>query len=197
MPKHSEPDDVHFGHAFAMFKEFPGNDPKSDTKVWRAAESLGLTRISSEPMTDDCRRLENDCPDADIVVLDDAGFGFREHSDLWPKALSGRPGVIFKMTGDVTKGKLWKAVAENHAERLIAILPIGDLRRTKALISRQLSWERTAQDLVWEWRKNSDFDLLQNCAHVIVSFGAAGAVHLKSHPKNSPEAFLFFVLRIV
>jgi hypothetical protein len=187
---------VRFNHAFAMYKQFPRNDADSDTKVWRAAESLGLTKISSEPpsTTDDCRRVEDDDPNADIVVLDDAGFGFRDHSDLWPKALSSNrePWVIFKMAGDVMKGKLWEMVANKHAKRLIVILPIGDLRRTKALISRQLSWDRTAQDLVLEWRKSSDFALLRECAHVIVSFGSAGAVHLKSQFDNKHEAFLFF-----
>ena len=195
MPKRSTPDDSRFGHAFAMYREFP-KSAKDGEMVWRAADSLGLTRrVGDEKVGGlDCRRLESDDPNADLVVLDDAGYGFRDaenEATLWPKGFTApkgnKPWVILKMSGQVLAGPLWKRAVPLYAERLIVVIPAWDLRGTKALVSRGLSWESTALDVVKEWHSNTN---LQKCAHVIVSFGAAGAIHLRSG--SSPPAQLYF-----
>ena len=54
-------------------------------------------------------------------------------------------------------------------------MTVNDLRLTEVQISHQLSWERTAQDLVWEVIYNRNLPSLARCAHVVVSFNAAGA----------------------
>src|SRR5262249_62377510 len=89
----------------------------------------------------------------DLVVLDDAGLGFRERPELWPGAIArepGRPWVVLKMARPVADGPLWEHLVETCGDRLIALLTINDLRRTEGRISHRLSWERTAQDLIWE-----------------------------------------------
>ena len=54
-------------------------------------------------------------------------------------------------------------------------MTVNDLRLSEVQISRELSWERTAQDLAWEIVYNLAIQGLKECAHVVVSFQAAGA----------------------
>src|ERR1035438_4332765 len=86
-----------------------------------------------------------------------------------------RPWVLVKMSRPVAQGELWDHLCAHHADKLIAVMTVNDLRLTEVQISHELSWERTAQDLVWEVIYNRDLRSLVRCAHVVVSFNAAGA----------------------
>ena len=68
---------------------------------------------------------------------------------------------------------------------------IDDLRQSEVQISRQLSWERTAQDILWELTHNPHVNGLSRCKHVVISLGAAGAVYLTT-PDGEGRARLFF-----
>jgi hypothetical protein len=59
-------------------------------------------------------------------------------------------------------------------------------------ISRQISWERTAQDLVWELLYNPKVNAITQCLHVIVSFDTAGAILLSRKSGDTLDAILFF-----
>src|SRR5205823_12834996 len=84
--------------------------------------------------------------------------------------------------------------------RLIVVMTVNDLRLTEVQISREHSWERTAQDLAWELVHNPRVNGLSRCAHVVVSFDTAGAVVLSqaardavtSPGKSVPQFRLFF-----
>lgn len=94
------------------------------------------------------KQVVGDAPGADVVLLDDANLGFRDRPDLWPAAIAADAPpswILVKMARPVAKGKLWDHLQEHHADRLVAIIPVNDLRRTEVHISRGLSWERTAQ----------------------------------------------------
>ena len=54
------------------------------------------------------------------------------------------------MSRPIADGPLWAHLREHHARRLIAVLRVNDLRLAEVQISRELSWERTAQDIFWE-----------------------------------------------
>jgi len=54
------------------------------------------------------------------------------------------------MSRPVAQGDLWDHLSAQHAEKLVAVMTVNDLRLTEVQISRELSWERTAQDLAWE-----------------------------------------------
>src|SRR5215813_11256783 len=85
------------------------------------------------------------------------------------------------------------------------VIPVNDLRFKNAQISRELSWERTAQDLVWKLRNNSELAELSQCAHVIISFGTAGALLLSrsnskeraSEESGTPDCTLFFDPKVI
>jgi len=161
------------------------------------AQYLGIDHClwdeSSEE--DQTLRVVDDPTEVDIVVLDDAGLGFRDRPALWPKSLQNReqkPWVILKMSKPVAEGPLWDHLFEAYAKNLIIVTTIADLRQTEVQISRQVSWERTSQDLVWELLYNPRVNALAQCAYVIVSFGTAGTILLSRNSKSVPDAMLFF-----
>lgn len=117
---------------------------------------------------------------AGIVILDDASNGFRDAVDAWPAAVKtegSQPIVIYKMSRPLATGSLWEAVRRNHGERLIVVISADDLRESGMQISRQLSWERTATDFVWQLASNPALIGLANCRHLVVRFGIDGAIH--------------------
>ena len=180
------PDDHQFHHSPSMWYLFGYADkPGEHEPVWRVEEFLGLDHCAKNaiPEGEEWKRVVEDTSDAELVVLDDANLGFRDRKDLWPQAIMTprrKPWILLKMARPIAQGDLWKHLHENHADRLIVVIPVNDLRKTEVQISRELSWERTAQDVVWELAHNPRINALSQCARVIVSFNAAGAV-LFSH----------------
>jgi hypothetical protein len=199
------PGDPRFHHSYAMWSLHDydvktSREKNKPAKSWRVEEFLGLDRALDEPAGDAAwKRVEPDSPDAAIVVLDDADLGFRDHSDLWPAALSSghRPWILLKMARPVAQGPLWDHLHKHLADRLIAVMAVNDLRLTEVQISRELSWERTAQDLAWELVHNPRVNALSHCAHVVISFDTAGALLLSSRRTGPPECQLFFDPKVI
>ncbi len=87
------PGDERYHHSYAMWSLFK-NGVKSlldtDKPAWRVAEFLGLDRSPADGPSGvaNWKKVVNDPPEADLVVLDDADLGFRDHSELWPKAIT-------------------------------------------------------------------------------------------------------------
>ena len=200
-----DPSDGRFHHSYAIWSPFKYSTRSSEKEptAWRVAEFLGLSRSEAHEQTEatDSRRVVDDSVEADLVVLDDADLGFRGHRELWPEAISNRsPWVVLKMASPIARGQLWEHLCRAHADRLIVVTTIKDLRQADVQISRALSWERTAQDLFWELVHNPSVNGLSKCAHVVISFGAAGAVLLSGlETRNeaageglAPECHLFF-----
>jgi hypothetical protein len=122
---------------------------------------------------------ESNYVNADIIVLDDAGNGFREMPKTWPQALEsvGDSIVIYKMSLPLLAGGLWKKVIENPPENLIVVINADDLRRTEGIhISRSLSWERTAKDFVFELQRSDALNSLKKCPYLVVLFDTDGAI---------------------
>jgi hypothetical protein len=174
------PEDPRFHHSYASWMPFPfaAKAPDKEKPAWRVAEFLGINRCSDREADTKWARVVNDDSRAQIVVLDDADLGFRSKRDLWPAALTefgSHPWVLVKMSRPVARGELWDHLRAHHAEKLIAVMMVNDLRLTEVQVSHELSWERTAQDLVWEVIYNRALRSLAPCAHVVISFNAAGA----------------------
>lgn len=177
---HIGPEDPRFHHSYATWMPFPFSAKGSEKQkpVWRVAEFLGINRCSSTEIPTNWARVVNDSFSAQLVVLDDADLGFRSKREIWPASLKepgSRPWVLVKMSRPVAQGELWDHLCAHHAGRLIAVMTVNDLRLTEVQISHGLSWERTAQDLVWEVIYNRYLSSLVRCAHVVISFNAAGA----------------------
>jgi len=195
---HIGPEDPRFHHSYASWLPCAYATAKGferEERAWRVAEFLGIHRRSTSDISDDWARVVNDSSNAQLVVLDDADLGFRSKRALWPASLTtpgSRPWVLVKMSRPVAQGELWDHLCLHHADKLIAVMTVNDLRLTEVQISRELSWERTAQDLAWEVIYNRDLRGLARCAHVVVSFNAAGAfLYSRDGEREAPCRLLF------
>lgn len=187
-----------FHHSYAIWSPFKVDEHKSDKgdKVWRVQEFLGLCKaFSDNSSSDNWKKVVDDPINPDLIILDDAALEFRDSPEYWPQALSkggSKPWILLKMARPVAKGRLWNHLLQNHADRLIVVMTVDDLRLGQVHISRQVSWERTAQDLMWELLYNPHVNEIIQCAHAIISFNTAGAILLSKKPDSLPDAFLFF-----
>lgn len=192
------PADDRFYHSYALWAEYS----TSHGDAWRVKAFLGLDGgegvLDSNPQP--WQSVAEDTPTADLVVLDDANLGFRNQRSLWPQAITAegaQPWILLKMARPIARGALWEHLLEHHADRLVVVIPVTDLRRTVVQISEGLSWERTAQDVVWELKHNPRINGLSRCAHTIISFDTAGAILLSRFADDkkktlSLKSYLFF-----
>jgi hypothetical protein len=172
---------------------FPVSAGKKDekTSVFRVKSYKGATG----PEGDDPSAALFKGPAAapGLVVIDDAGNGFRDHENLWPSALvrSAAPLILLKMSRPLLTGRLFAELRKRHGDRLVVVLSADDLRREGLKISRRLSWERTARELVWQMASNPALLPLAGCAAVVVRFGVDGAI-VSSRLKGAVEAWLYY-----
>lgn len=193
------PGDDGLNHSYSVWSRFRrGAADKGPARAWRVESFLGVDRArTDEPVRAEWRRLENDLPNADVIVLDDAALGFRDLSDpaLWRRAMARpRPWVVLKQARPVASGPLWEHLLEVCPDRLVVVFTIDDFRGREVQVSRELSWERTAQDLLWELVHKPSVNALSRVAHAVVSFGPEGAA-LVSAPGDgaaAPTCTLFF-----
>ncbi|MCL2826928.1 MAG: hypothetical protein FWD72_05940, partial [Eggerthellaceae bacterium] len=64
------------------------------------------------------------------------------------------------------------------ADRVFLMLTADVLRENGALISRQVSWERSATELVWQLKNNPRLAYLLEVANILVTFAEDGIVHI-------------------
>jgi len=145
---------------------------------------------------------------ASLLVLDDTGNFFRTSKDQWPAAIAQAPAgaapiVVHKLHRPLPapdkpetmgleatcKPLLWETLARNFPRRRVVVVPIDDLRSDDVSISRGLSWERTALDLVWNLMNLPQWEELRTSPHLIVRLGLDGAVywHYDETKANDPE----------
>jgi len=188
------PEDQRFHHSYAMWipVETDAKGKDGAQTVWRVEEFLGFDEAGGQggdyQLTGKVRRapapplrLSADPPRAALVVLDDAGLGFRDRRNAWPRAVrheKHRGWVLCKMASPVAQGSLWDRLVRGYGDHLVVVMEVNDLRRTEVHVSRGLSWERTAQDVFWELTRNPRVNALSRCRHVVVSFGPSGALLL-------------------
>lgn len=190
-----DPGDDQYHHSYAIWSLHTYGEKLASDKekrAWRVEEFLGLDRApADEPSRlPNWKKVVNDPTKADLIVLDDADLGFRDHSKLWPRAITNKgshPWILLKMARPVAEGLLWKHLHSNYADCLIVVMTVNDLRLTEVQISRELSWERTAQDVAWELVHNPRVNALSRCAHVVISFDTAGAVLVSRPPTSNQE----------
>ncbi|MBI2835743.1 MAG: ATPase [Acidobacteria bacterium] len=176
--------DRSFHHSYAIWSAFKYSThpaQSGEKPAWRVQEFLGLDRAAPDAPRD-WQKVPDDDGEADVIVVDDADLGYRDREELWPRALAGRsnrrPWIVLKMARPVAQGGIWERLHRDCADRLIVVMTVNDLRLSEVQITRELSWERTSQDLAWELVHNPRVNALAQCAYVIVSFDTAGALLL-------------------
>jgi hypothetical protein len=171
--------------------------PKEKGEVWRLAEALGLGACNKEyhAAAINAPVLEKD---HSVVVLDDAGLQFRRWPSraAWPRFLTdaARPlpaWLILKMSSPVATGDLWHTIVSGCTQehepkrvrddselrnRTVAVISIHDLRVEPIQVSKNLSWEQVAFDLVHELTVNPSIADLRKLRFLIVNFGTDAAL---------------------
>ncbi|HYM45943.1 MAG TPA: FCD domain-containing protein [Solirubrobacteraceae bacterium] len=187
-----DPSNEDVNHRFAIWEHVA--DKGEEKKAWRVEQRLGEQRATA----DVAKRTPKVAPGrADLVVLHDGDLGFRDRKDLWPRAIDGadgqRPWILLRTTKPVANGELWKRL-EPFADKMIVVIHIDDLRLEPVHVTRELSWEQTAQDLLWEMLYGQEVSPLAKCAHVVVSFTTAGALLFSgtADAEGKPPATLLF-----
>ena len=174
-------------HSLLHLAPFKATADSKKADTIRVCETHGF---SGPKDTDPSMRiLPPDDPEgnAGLIVLDDTGNRFRRTPQQWPTGISAPPSVkppvvVYKLHRPLPVEKLgcnplWDAVMAKHAERCIVVVSVDDLRDRDAPISRGLSWERTALDLVWQLLHADAFAPLRDCPHLVVRLGLDGALY--------------------
>ena len=163
-------------HSNAMLKMVPAKEPKT---YW-VEKMLGYIGPKSGPPKLLPLKPEPDPETADLVVLDDAGNGFRCDRSSWPAALSKAQNslVIYKMSRPLAKGDLWEEVrGKLDLKKLVVIVNADDLRQVPGVnLSKSLSWERTASDFLFNLYRSQDLTTFQECPCLVVLCGTEGAI---------------------
>jgi hypothetical protein len=174
---------------FALWR--PTGPDKNQT--WRVAQSLGYggSRNGGEP-----RKLTpaGGQQDADVVVIDDAALDLRHEANkgAWPAV--GRAQVVYKMSTPKEPGPLWNYVvgSAEAARRPTAVVNADDLRAMEVRITKAISWERTALELVRELQANPVLRGLRRCRNLVVRFDLQGAMHVVFERGRIIDARLFY-----
>jgi hypothetical protein len=179
--------------AMAEVELFPvfGNKKNND-KVYRVKRLLGFAGPASG--VPKLLPIANDDANAEMVIIDDENNGYHSNEEFWPLALKmpdKTPIILYKMSNPINTTLLWKNLEKNHMDKTIVIINSDDLRSKGVNISRSLSWERTAQDFVWQINNSPNLAFLTQCRHLVVLFGLEGAIYYKN--EGVPESCLYFL----
>jgi hypothetical protein len=178
-------------HSNAILKVFPIKGDGGGNRVFRVSQFYGYTGPETGEIETGHFRLSD--TKADIVILDDAGNGFRDTEQLWPCAIREeklQPLIILKMSQSLGTGKLWEHLIKNYGDGLITVVSANDLRDLGVHISYRLSWERAAEDFIWQVQNNLVLQSLLQCRNLIVRFGIDGAIHyMKKNDRISAELY--------
>ena len=195
--------DPRYVHSYAVWAKYRDKEPEKTALSdphWRVERFLGLD-LPSEGAAEYPANNEHKDPlnaDADIIVIDDSNLGFRDKNTHWPQTITdpaiheNAPWIIVKMSKPVADGALWNHLISCCSKRLVAVLTIDDLRQSNIQVSARISWEKTAQELIWELTHNPEVNGLTNAAYCIVSFGPTGAMLIPGRHKSGEKATLLF-----
>lgn len=182
-----------FLRSTAEIEPYPRMSGGKDTSmVYRISRYLGFTGTSSGLTK--LLPVVHDDADAAMVVIDDENNGFNEHEEFWPLALKTEgknPFVLYKLNNPNVYTALWKHLVKTHIEKTIIIINSEDLRSKGVNISKSISWERTAQDFVWQLNNNPNLSFLVGCRHLILTFGLEGVIYYKRNGVS--ESRLYFM----
>lgn len=201
------PSPVCTSHGYALFSPTP-RSAKDTRLVWRVSKALGYgspTGSVGSAGTPAFPALSSNLPARPhVVCLDDAGSGFRHlrdpESNAWclparrTDANESGPWIVLKLSGDLESGPLWDRLARRRDlhSKLVVVVSAQQLRMAEVRLSSGLSWERSVEHLLCEFRHNPALQRLHSARHVIVHFGIDGAVWIDLTKPRKPQALLVF-----
>lgn len=168
-------------HSISILGEFNKKDDECDKNtVYRIKEFCGFSGPLGKPPK--ILDIKSDDPEVDMVIIDDAGNGFRDKPSAWPAAIKDDydPLIVYKMSRPLVKGKLWEHLKNKKSGNLFVVVNANDLREMGVTISKKLSWERTSEDFIWQMTNNCLLNDLKDCNHLLVRLGTDGAIYYRN-----------------
>ena len=111
------PDSGTSAAAYAFWRPFPRNEPR-EKQCWRVSEAMGFGGDDGE------RAIVGWSPAVDlpkhpeVVVIADAGMGFRGAERAWPVGqLASAEWIVLKTTAPMDEGPLWDHLTASHQDR--------------------------------------------------------------------------------
>jgi|GEM_PF-556510 len=197
-------------HSLLEADKFPKtSDKEQKEKIYRVKQEHGY----SGPANDKPPALEYSYPSGvrpRIVVISDTGNLFRlpkrdpELPCPWPEVVlqehrNYSPLVIYKLQRPLPRKKaensLWFRCRKRFGGDRIVIVGVADLRAAGSPISRGLSWERTALDIVWHLLHVPALTELRDCPNLIIRLELDGAILWQCRSvkgKNRYQAWLIY-----
>lgn len=183
-PSEMSPLNSRYHHTFSLWERFNNPDGIKPSEAWRISKYLGLS--TSEKERAEVLKVGSELLTSSIIVLDDQNLSFASsaYCSTELKKLIGndpKPWIILKVIHPFKGNALISQLIEEFSDRLIVIMHVDHLRSNGVTISKCLSWERSALDLLLEINRNSYLIPYSNCAHVVVSFDTTGALVISNH----------------
>ncbi len=172
-------------HCYAEWRAQPKDHGADSDQVWRVSNAFGYGSGEDLPLSFPGKVKEN-LKSPSVIVLDDAALGFRfcAPACAWPVQLGKKGGVppwiVLKTSHPICQGDLWQTLVKEFRERLVVVVAVNDIRREEVNVSKGISWERSAADLVWELTNNPALRDLLNCRHLIIPFMSEGALWVEN-----------------
>jgi hypothetical protein len=152
-------------------------------KVWRLSRNLGYELPKPGYRTPLWGQNPNLPATPDILVLDDGAMNFRflKNKNLWPAFITGKtalPGwIVYKVSAPICQGDLWRELVKaGPSGNFIVVMSVNDLRREEVCISKNISWERTVEDIVREFTGNPAISELHKASHVVIGLQLEGVL---------------------
>jgi ATPase family associated with various cellular activities (AAA) len=182
-------------------------DKKHIEGIYKTFSKGCKVKAASEP------EIDTDI-DSKFYIFDCGGQNFSEVSPAWENYVKDLDGiekqseekseddkkkkkikskVVLKTGYPLTQGKLFKELTSVFKEGLIILTSIDEIRKDNVLVSKGISWEQTALDLVRELanEKNSLNKLLK-CEYLVVNFRCEGALYINMKNDKIWECRLVF-----
>jgi hypothetical protein len=184
-------------------KEY-GEAGHKNLKIFRGREFLGMHKkdLKHEYYPEEYSFEQPDEKDIDIIIIHDIGKNFRENTKIsqqlkkYPENIYSNvilqihpPYLISK-----EKNKDYKEFLAEAKNKLLIFVNCKDLRLIGANISYRLSWEKTAEELIFQIFNNKDLVELRQCSCLIVRIGLEGVLVIKNplDPYENLNAKLYF-----
>lgn len=168
--------------------EFEKEGKKMKSIVFK--EYLGFGEKIPDTAGFEYQRNKNAEDRNDIIIIDEANLGFRDKENLWTTGQNST--VIYKTSYPICTGKLFQTLVSNCGKNFFTVVTLENLRRYNIKVSRNISWEQTALDLVFEVTHNKQLKPLLQSPNLIITIGTAGAIH--SIHGDDPEKAEFYLL---
>jgi len=185
-------------------------DPGFNLEIFRGDKFLGVTKEATASDNNGLNEFKiEESEKIRYIIINDIGKGFRENNEKCEELknlyLKNKDDIVkvflkinppFLLDSKNTTEENYRLFLDLVKNKLVLIANLKDLRYTGANISYRLSWEKTAEDTLYEIKNNIHLNILTQCDCLVIRIGLEGALIIQDPSKES-ENFtgnLFFDL---